>query len=131
MECKDYFQIIALIATIISSNYLVSRQIRKNKKSGWIEDFRREVAGFLSNGMAITPYSSKLEFTEFEKRAMLLLLLLDGKDFKQNLLIGKIAETTVMLTNELGPNHIEEFKNKNKEIITLAKEIIAEQTERL
>ena len=64
MECKDYLQIIVLVATIISSNWLVSRQIKKNKKSGWIEDYRKEVASFTSIGLAIKTKISKAELSE-------------------------------------------------------------------
>jgi len=131
MECKDYLQIIALIATIISSNWLVSRQIKKNKKSGWIEDFRKEVASFTSIGLAITPESSKAELSELIRSSTLLVLLLDEKDEKQEKLISTIAETTIMLSKNLTKNHIDDFKSKHNKIIFSAKEIIREETNRL
>jgi hypothetical protein len=131
MECKDYLQIIVLVATIISSNWLVSRQIKKNKKSGWIEDFRKEVASFTSIGLAIKPKSSKAELSELIRSSTLLILLLDEKDEKQEKLISTIAETTIMLSNDMTENHIVDFKSKHNKIIFSAKEIIREQTKRL
>jgi len=131
MECKDYLQIIALIATIISSNWLVSRQIKKNKKSGWIEDFRKEIANFTSIGFAITPRSSKTELFELSKSSTLLIMLLDEKDKKQEKLKNTIIETTILLSTNFTESHIVDFQLKYHEIISSAKMIIIEQTNRL
>jgi len=131
MEYKDYLQIIVLVATILSSNWLVSRQIKKNKKSGWIEDIRKEVANFTTIGIAITPKSSKTELSELNRSSTLLILLLDERDEKQKKLISTIAETTIMLSNDMTENYIIDFKSKYNKIIFSAKEIIREQTKRL
>lgn len=131
MVIKDYLQIFALIATIITSNWLVSRQIKKNKKSAWIEDFRKEVATFLAYGFSITKNPPKEELINVVKSSTLLLLLLDEYDEKQKNLINKIARTTIILSNDYSVKNIDDFRKKFNEVISLSKEIILEQTKKL
>ncbi|MGV8964560.1 MAG: hypothetical protein ACOH2V_14430 [Candidatus Saccharimonadaceae bacterium] len=131
MASKDYIQILALIATIITSNWIVSRQIKKNKKSGWIEDFRKEVATFLACGFSITTNPPKEELLNVVKSSTLLLLLLDADDEKQKNLINKIARTTIILSKDYTVANLDDFQKKFNEIISLAKVIIFEQTKKL
>ena len=131
MDVKDWIQITALVLTIIASNYLVSRQIKKNKKSGWIEDLRHAVADYTAFIMSITPKSTKDDYLEVSKRSTLLLLLLNEKDEKQNDLLIKISKTTIIIAKNGGSTDLEEFKKNVHEIVIAAKQIIFEETKHL
>jgi len=47
LSLKDYFPLIGTVITVITGYYLITVQIRKNRRAKWIDDFRKEIATFL------------------------------------------------------------------------------------
>ena len=131
MECDNYLQMIALFATIVSSHWLVSRQIVKNKKSSWIEDLRREISTFTALGISMGSNSTKDERFKIIKSSQLLILLLDENEAKQGKLIEVISSTMILFSTDFQENHVQDFKEKYQEIVSLTKVIISEQTKKL
>lgn len=124
MELKDWIFLAILTATIVSSHLMVSKQIKKNKKSQWVDDFIRGIANYLAL-IAYTNYSSKKEeLFEITKTGVAVLFLLDEKDQEQKMLHDAISYLTVFTMQELNPNSLNELENRVHEVKVLAKNII-------
>jgi hypothetical protein len=120
-----------LIVTIISSHLLVSRQIRKTKRSDWIESLRKLIAEYIAKIVALDYKSRKSDFEDLTKCSTLLILMLNKKDKNQEKLIEKVAETMVVVSKFNNLTDIKYFEDRVPKIIELAKKIIDEETRKL
>jgi hypothetical protein len=131
METKDWLTLIALIATIISSHWLASKQTRKSKKAKWIEDFRFEMAKFFSLGSQYKRNDIKT-LLDFSASSWILMMLLDESQKGQKELIAEIAEFGLFITERLKDSiHIDEYQARISRIKDLAKAVITIEEKKL
>ncbi len=129
METKDWITLFALCTTIFSSYILLSKQIGKNKRSKWIDDFTHEVANFLSLSMTLSDHPSKEELLNLSKSGCILLLFLNSNIQIQNKLKQEINNTIQTLL--VGQNTKDKIVDHSKDIMDLSNEIIREETKKL
>ncbi len=123
MEIKDWITIGVLIATIISSHWLVSVQTRKNKKVKWIDDLRLEVANFLTHSREFGDEDPTNPFP-FSRSGCVITMLLDETNPHQNELIHEVRSFTDFILAGFDRNKLEEYKARVGKIVHLTKRII-------
>jgi len=129
IEFKDIVTPIILIATIFSSHWLASKQARKTKKSKWIEDFRFEVAKFLSLSNLISSTDIKA-LHDLSTSGYVILMLLNDKNKKHQTLINEVASFGIFST-QFNSTKLTEYEKRIAVIKDLAKEIINAEERKL
>ncbi|PAW94830.1 hypothetical protein CKK33_15545 [Mucilaginibacter sp. MD40] len=129
MEIRDYITLIVLLVTVVSSHWLASRQTIKNKRSKWIEDFRSEIASFISLSSRIDPKNIDT-LHELSKSGFFVLMLLDDRRKSHLELTNEIAKFNIFVT-KFSSSKLDEFKQKISKIVELAKLIIKEEEKKL
>ncbi|QNF34366.1 hypothetical protein HUW51_17155 [Adhaeribacter swui] len=133
METKDYLPLatafVALIA-IFSSYYLLSKQILKNKRSAWIEDFRKEIANYYTLAISIKRDSSDDDLIKITNSSVLIIMLLDIKRPKQKAFETFIASTTSYVINH-DYKGFDDLAKTLKKVLDDARSIIDDEFKRL
>ncbi len=130
MESKDWIFLAILACTVVSSHLLVSRQIGRNKKNQWLEDFRRGITNYMALITHTTYNSKREEAFELTKSGMALLFLLDEKDRQQKQLHDAISYLTLFTVQENNQNYLKELESRLHEVKILAKGIIKKEQDR-
>ena len=129
VEAKDWITLIVLIATIISSHWLASKQTRKTKSAKWIEDFRFEIAKYIALSNLVNPQKIDTLY-ELAKCSSVVLMLLDDRKKTHKLLNDEIASFGIFCAKYTGAL-LPEFEDRIGRIILLAKSIINDETRKL
>jgi len=129
METREYVTLFVLIATIISSHLLASKQTRKNKKAKWIEDLRLEVANLISLSQQVTKDVNTL--FPFSKSGFVVAMLLDQNKKLQEDLILEVQDFGLFVTTGFNLSQITEYKDRVTKITNLTKYIIFQEEKRL
>ncbi|GAA3988145.1 hypothetical protein [Mucilaginibacter dorajii] len=129
IEFKDIVTPIILIATIFSSHWLASKQARKTKKAKWIEDFRFEVAKFLSLSNLISSSDIKA-LHDLSTSGYVILMLLSDRNKKHQALINEVASFGIFST-QFNSTKLTEYEKRIAVIKDSAKEIINAEERKL
>jgi len=133
MEAKDWITLISpiiLVATIISSHLLVSKQTRKNKRAKWIEDLRLEVANVISFSQQVEDGNVNTLFP-FSKSGYVVTMLLDQNKKIENDLLLEVQAFGLFMTEKFNANYIKEYKIRVAKITNLTKLVIYEEEKKL
>lgn len=130
-DLTAYIPLVTLVVTVASSYIILSRQIKKTKRSEWIEKFRSDMAKFMALTMSTSYNTTNEELKEILKVCYSILLLINPVNKKQMELQSHVASLTMLLSQALEKDHIEQFKSKHNAIVNLAREIILEETKRI
>jgi hypothetical protein len=122
MELKDWITTIILLLTIISSHWVVSKQIRKTKKAKWIEGFRMEVAKYLSLSNKASRNNLTALYNIAESGYVILMLLDDNNKLHQLLNDEIVAFNAFSL--QFTAADLDEYTKRIGNIKNIAKEII-------
>jgi len=131
MEIKDWITIAVLIATIVSSHWLASKQTRKNKKAKWIEDFRNEISKFFSLSIDVKKGDVKT-IQNLSTSSWVIIMLLDENNKSQQTLIEEISGFGLFMSERFHTgDDIAEYKSGVTKIYNLAKDIIRQEEKKL
>jgi len=131
MEAKDWITPIILIATIISSHLLVSKQTRKNKRAKWIEDLRLEVANVISFSQQVDDKNVNTLFP-FSKSGYVVTMLLDQNKKNEKDLLLEVQEFGLFMTGKVNnKNYMQEYKERVTKITNLTKLVIYREEKEL
>ncbi len=129
LSLKDYFPLIGTIITVTTGYYLITVQIRKNRRAKWIDDFRKEVANFFVTFTSMNKeFSIDKGYQLLNAGSMLMLYLFDSKQPPRRELIETIREVQSMIMAQKDSvstsEYMETVSNKLARIMTLASEVI-------
>jgi hypothetical protein len=121
---KDYFPIIIMAITVISSHLIVTKQVRKNTRSLWIQDFRKEIANFLALAQYITPKSSDEQLLELTRSAFQIAFLFNPDNTLHKELEVDVFNMVTFLSIKTQSFDITKFKQDVNKIRKLTIEIL-------
>lgn len=140
LSTKDFFPLIGTIITVLTGYLLISVQIRKNRRSKWIEDFRKESAKVVTLFIELNLSYSKGEgeivilernkiVLELTNSTVIIGLYLSENNDLHNELRDKLSSVLQSLdpTSETKMKVSDELSN----IATLAKRILDEEQEKI
>jgi hypothetical protein len=130
MGIKDWITPFILIATIISSHWLASKQTRKTKQVKWIEDLRLEVASIISLSQKYNKADSE-SILSFSKSCHVATMLLDENIKHQNNLLLEIQAFGIFVSGIVDVNHLQEYHNRVESITNLTKFVIRQEEKKL
>jgi hypothetical protein len=90
MKLTDLITLLVLVATIISSHWLASKQTRNTKRVKWVEDFRAETANYIALSNLVNPKKIDTLY-ELSKSGFVVLMLLDDRKKDHKILNDDIA----------------------------------------
>lgn len=127
LTLKEFLPLIGTATVALIGYFGISVQINKNRKAKWIEDFRKEVANFLSIGTRIHANSTREELTEISNSAMFIQMLLDSRDFEHRQVIESVGEMLILLMGKNDKEQMEEQPKLFKLIFEAAQTVIAKE----
>lgn len=125
-DVKDIIQSIIMVVALWISYRSISIQVKKNRKDLWIQDFRKEMARFLSLTMSVTGKNLE-QLSEIAHCGMMLRMYLNLKEKQHKKLFDVISKTTTHIMEN--PLDTEEYKINMVEILKLSDEIIHKEQE--
>ncbi|SHN35302.1 hypothetical protein [Mucilaginibacter sp. OK098] len=123
MEAKDWITLIVLVITVISSYWLASKQTRKTKRAKWIEDFRSEIARFLTLSIRVEDNDVNT-LISLSESTWVIVMLLDENSKIQLKLIEEVNIFGLFMAEKFNSSHIQEYKERVQLIKDLAKTVI-------
>jgi hypothetical protein len=126
MEVKEWLTVGTLIATIISSHWLVSKQARKTKKAKWIDDFKIEISKLLSLCYKYDKTDAKSGY-DLITGCFSIMILINVKIESHKLLDAAISDLLKIVQNQ----SLENYTEASAKVYLLAKEIIRESERNL
>lgn len=133
MKTESYIQFAVLLLSIFASHVYLSRQIKKSKRSEWIEKLRTEVATFCAQAMSCSmPRSTLDEIRQILKTSYSVFMLLDNTNPQHRELEQTIAKTTLIVTHVVGSDKDhKQLKELHEAVIRLSRDIIRKEIRKL
>ncbi|MBC7381987.1 MAG: hypothetical protein H7296_03215 [Bacteroidia bacterium] len=98
---KDFFPFIQTALTLFIGYIVISIQIRKNSKSRWIEDFRKEVAKLHSLIHLLKNCRKDEDIAKFIETTTMILLMIDRSDCSHTNYIKLLSEVQTFILLEM------------------------------